>query len=193
MRINPAVLHGPDAPGHPELVRVLRCLGPSGVRAARVPRTRANLRIPLSRRHQLDDVPRFMALPHLTDEPESLRDERGPELRAMGRHALTDHKRFALECMMMRFGRRTRMEPSAGTLPMAPVLAGQCPDARFVHIYRDGWDTAISTGKHTGSLAVAFRLLFDRLKSEAADKKGIVDRGQGTLEPQPCPPVRIAP
>lgn len=61
--------------------------------------------------------------------------------------------------LMKRFGRRTWIVRTGGPVPMAPVLARHFPHAPFVHIYRDGPETANSKSRHTGVLAVAFRLL----------------------------------
>lgn len=104
------------------------------------------------RRYTADDVPPVMCttLPHLTDEPERLWDELGPVLRARGRHSLMQHYRFVFDWLRERFDRRVWVERNGGTLPVAPVLARHFPDARFVHVFRDGRDTAISMYNHPG-------------------------------------------
>ncbi len=101
-------------------------------------------------------------LPHLTDAHEELWDELGPEIRKRGRHRLTDHYRFVFAWLRARFGRRVWVERTGGTLPMTPVLARCFPDARFVHIYRDGRDTAISMFDHPGFRAMAISSLMLR-------------------------------
>lgn len=61
--------------------------------------------------------------------------------------------------LMKRFGRRTWIERTGGTLPMAPLLARHFPQAPFIHIYRDGPETANSKSRQTGVPTMAFRLL----------------------------------
>ena len=112
-------------------------------------------------RYGLEDMPPIMCttLPHLTDEHDQLWDELSPLLRARGRHRLTDHYRFVMDWLRTRFGRRVWVERTGATLPMAPVLARRFPDARFVHIYRDGRDTAISMHRHPAFRPTAIRSL----------------------------------
>ena len=167
---------------HPRILSVsefFAYLGPGAVRAPRVGGEaafrRLNTPTPIVRRF-LESVPigeflyplgpdsRYKAgnvppilcttLPHITDQHEQLWDELGPVLRARGRHRLTDHYRFVFEWLRKRFGRRVWVERTGGTLPMTPVLARRFPDARFVHIFRDGRDTAISMYNHPGFRAM---------------------------------------
>ena len=83
-------------------------------------------------------------LPHLTDDYEQLWDELGPLVRARGKDTICSHYRFLFEWLAERFGKRVWLERSGGSLLLTPELARHFPDARFVHIYRDGRDTAMS-------------------------------------------------
>ena len=178
---------------HPQLLSIsefFTYLGPGAVRAPRVsgeaafrrlntpaPGLRAFLEsgasiseliypLDAGRRFSRQDVPPIMCttLPHLTDDCEKLWDELGPELRSRERHRLMDHYRFVFEWLTRHFGRKLWVERSGGTLPMSPVLARYFPDARFVHIFRDGRDTALSMYNHAGFRAMAMTAsAFDRV------------------------------
>ncbi|MDE0354322.1 MAG: sulfotransferase [Deltaproteobacteria bacterium] len=115
-------------------------------------------------RYSRGNVPPIMytTLPHLTDRYHELWDELGPLVRSRGRHRLTDHYRFVFEWLKTRFDRAVWVERSGGTLPMAPVLARHFPDARLVHIFRDGRDTALSMYRHPGFRGMAISSLMLR-------------------------------
>ena len=87
-------------------------------------------------------------LPHLTDNPEQLWDELGPLVRVRGKNTLCSHYRFVFEWLAERFGKNVWLERSGGSLLLTHELARNFPDARFVHIYRDGRDTAMSMYGH---------------------------------------------
>ena len=172
---------------HPRILSVsefFAYLGPGAVRAPRVtgaaafrrlntptPALRAFLKdasigellypVGAEGRYGTDDLPPIMCttLPHLTDEPEELWADLSPSLRARGRYRLMDHYRFVFEWLRRRFDRAVWVERTGGTLPMTPVLARHFPDARFVHIYRDGRDTAISMCNHPGFRGMAISSL----------------------------------
>ena len=97
-----------------------------------------------------DDVPPIMGvtLPHLTDDPEALWDELAPVLRARPEASLAAQYRFFFEWLARRFDREIWIERSGASLFYVPTLARLFPDARFVHIYRDGRDTAKSMREH---------------------------------------------
>lgn len=97
-----------------------------------------------------DDVPPIMgaALPHLTDDPEGLWDELLPVLKARGRAPLGAQYRFVLEWLAGRFERDVWIERSGASVMVVPALARLFPDARFVHIFRDGRETAMSMRGH---------------------------------------------
>lgn len=101
-------------------------------------------------RYQPYDIPPIMGstLPHITDDAEDTWDELAPALRRRGREALADQYRFVFEWLARRYGKSVWIERSGGSLPFVPTLARMFPDARFVHIYRDGRDTALSMQRH---------------------------------------------
>ena len=58
------------------------------------------------------------------------------------------HYRFIFEWLAERFGKQVWIERSGLSLPFVPMFMKLFPDARFVHIYRDGRDTAMSMSRH---------------------------------------------
>ncbi len=101
-------------------------------------------------RYQPHSVPPVMGttLPHLTDDAEALWDELGPAVRRRGKAALADHYEFVFGWLADRFGKSMWVERSGASILFVPTLARLWPEARFVHIYRDGRDTAMSMQKH---------------------------------------------
>ncbi|SMF41768.1 Sulfotransferase family protein [Tistlia consotensis] len=96
------------------------------------------------------DVPPILAvtLPHLTDRPDELHDELEPVVRNQPRQPLAEHYRHLFGHLMARFGRQVWVERSGGSLMHAAKLLRLFPEARVVHVFRDGRDTAISMGRH---------------------------------------------
>lgn len=101
-------------------------------------------------RYPAGEVPPILCatLPHLTADHESLWDDLSPELRARGDAPVATHYRFVFEWLANRFGKQVWIERSGLSLPYVPVFAELFPDARFVHIARDGRDTALSMSRH---------------------------------------------
>ena len=87
-------------------------------------------------------------LPHLTSDFENLYDELEPIVRVRPRAALGDQYRFMFGWLCKRFGRRVWVERSGGSLLFGHILITLFPEARVVHIYRDGRDTALSMSQH---------------------------------------------
>ena len=108
-------------------------------------------------RYAPEDVPPIMCttLPHLTDEHEQLWDELAPVIRARGRDTASVHYRFVFEWLAEYFGKKVWLERSGASLLLTPALARHFPDARFVHIFRDGRDTAMSMQGHNPFRALA--------------------------------------
>lgn len=96
------------------------------------------------------NLPPIMAitLPHLTDRHEELFDELEPVVRAQPRQAPADHYRALFEWLAARFGGNVWVERGGGTLLLASRLLRHFPEARVVHIYRDGRETTLSMSHH---------------------------------------------
>lgn len=101
-------------------------------------------------RYRAEAVPPILCitLPHLTDAPERLWDELGPLLRARGVDSLGAHYRFLFDHLARRFRKRVWIERTGASLLFVPHLARLFPEARFVHLFRDGPDTALSMREH---------------------------------------------
>lgn len=115
-------------------------------------------------RYTADNVPPIMGstLPYLTEDHEELWDELGPILRQRDRDSLMSHYRFVFEWLARRFGKQVWLERSGGSLLLARTLARHFPDARFVHVFRDGRDTAISMRGHHAFRAMVLAALGTR-------------------------------
>ncbi len=120
-------------------------------------------------RYGPDDLPPILAvtLPHLTDDHDDLWDELGRDLRKRGRAALEDHYRFAFEWLADRYDKTVWIERSGASLLLTPLLARRFPDARFVHVFRDGRDTAMSMRKHRPFRSLA--MLASQLRKRGLD------------------------
>nr|WP_274389124.1 sulfotransferase [Streptomyces taklimakanensis] len=96
----------------------------------------------------------LMVLPHLTDDPDGLLDELAPVVSAWPRRPVEDQYREFFALLSARFGRRAVVERSGFSVGWVPRLRTGFPEARFVHLYRNGPDCALSMSRHTG-----FRML----------------------------------
>jgi hypothetical protein len=100
-------------------------------------------------------------LPHLDDDPDARFDELATAMTARAPAPMAEHYRGLFEHLGRHYGRRTWVERSGGTLRIVHRLVDAFPEARFVHLVRDGRDTAISMSRHHGfrMALVGFQLL----------------------------------
>jgi hypothetical protein len=94
-------------------------------------------------------------LPHLSPEPEALFDELRRFVLARPAAPAAAHYGALFSWLAERFGKRVWVERSGGSLRIARRLAQAFPNARFVHLVRDGRNCAISMSRHFG-----FRMAF---------------------------------
>ena len=101
-------------------------------------------------RYTAHDVPSILcvALPHLTPDYERLFEELQPVVRGRPKATLPEQYLFMFEWLCKRLGRRVWVERSGGSLLFGRRLMGLFPQARVVHIHRDGRDTALSMSQH---------------------------------------------
>lgn len=97
-----------------------------------------------------EDVPPILCatLPHLTRQYEELYDELEPVVREQPRQSPSDHLRYLIKWLCQRYGCCTWVERSGGSLLFASKLIREFPEARVIHMYRDGRETAISMSRH---------------------------------------------
>lgn len=87
-------------------------------------------------------------LPHLTDDPDGLYDALREYVRTLPRDSLGRQYTRVFEWLRERFGKRVWIERSGGTLGFIPELLRHFPKVRFIHLYRDGRECAMSMSRH---------------------------------------------
>lgn len=92
----------------------------------------------------------YITLPHLTPDHDTLFDELRDYVMTFEPDLAIRQYRRVFEWLTARFGKKVWVERSGGSLRAVPRLAKSLPEAKFVHIVRDGRDCAISMSKHTG-------------------------------------------
>lgn len=95
-------------------------------------------------------VPRicYTALPGITDDPDALYDRLAAEVPGWPRRSVADHCQALFGFLAGALGRRIVVERTGGSLIKAQLLGEEFPRARFVHMYRDGPDCALSMSRH---------------------------------------------
>ena len=108
--------------------------------------------LPSSRYSAQTGVPAILqaALPHLTDDHDALFDELKDFALSRPRSPARDHYTAAFDFLAGRFGCAMWAERSGGSLRVIRLLYSMFPEAKFVHIVRDGRDCAISMQNHLG-------------------------------------------
>ena len=134
-------------------------------------------RLPLARHNGEDGIPPLLltTLPHLSDDPDALYDEIGTVVRAWpAARPATQYLRL-FEWLRARFDRQVWVERSGFSLDLVPHLIGHFPTAKFVHLYRDGPECALSMSRHHYfRLAVIGRQIAERLGTDPYDSPGVL-------------------
>lgn len=95
-------------------------------------------------------------LPHLDpNDPDALFDALAAEVPGWPVASAADHYQHLFRWLGDRFGRSVWVERSGGGLRVAPRLLAAFPEAKVVHLVRDGRNTALSMAAHIG-----FRMAF---------------------------------
>lgn len=95
----------------------------------------------------------LMTLPHLTNEPEVLFEELQLYVLTLPEDALSTQYIRLFEYLKKKFNKQIWIERSGGSLRYITKLLELYPNAKFVHMYRDGRECAMSMRRHN-----AFRL-----------------------------------
>lgn len=101
-------------------------------------------------RYTRADVPPLLCttLPHLTDQYETLYDALAQTAPSWPRQTTADHFRQLFAWLGQRLGKDVWIERSGASLLLASRLLREFPEARVLHVYRDGRETALSMRGH---------------------------------------------
>lgn len=106
-----------------------------------------------SSRHSLAaGIPALLqtALPHLGDAPEPVYDELARYVAGLSPAPIGEQYRRVFDWLAHRHDRAGWVERSGGSLRIVRRLHAAFPDARFVHLVRDGRNCAMSMSRHLG-------------------------------------------
>ncbi|WP_246531109.1 sulfotransferase family protein [Streptomyces bathyalis] len=93
----------------------------------------------------------MMPLPHLSDDPDALLDALEPEVRSWPERPAPQQWHALFGALASRIGgREAAVERSGYSLHRVGLLHELFPEARFVHLFRDGPDCALSMSRHNG-------------------------------------------
>lgn len=104
----------------------------------------------------------------VTDDPDSLYDQLGPEVREWPTRSLGEHCRALYAYLASTLGRSVVVERTGGILDLLPKLREWFPEARFVFLHRDGPDCALSMSRHPVFRLEAMRGVAEALSDPAA-------------------------
>ena len=135
-------------------------------------------------RHQLGEPMPWLSvamLGWLTDDPDSWLDELVETARRRPTASMADHYRALFRHLTERAGGKTWIERSGTSIDYVGELAAMYPDARFLHLHRDGCETALSMRDHPAFRpAVAGAM---NLAADEADPRKAVRRLLATPPP----------
>jgi hypothetical protein len=142
---------------HPMLTMVLR-------RGYAVPEVVYPFGAPGARHAAGDPIPWALAIaiPRVTDAPDALFDEMLRRVEALPSRSLAQHYHEILAWLTRRLGRRCWIERSGTSIDFLGELHDFFPDARFVHIHRDGREAALSMREYP-VLRVAVAVMYGML------------------------------
>ncbi|MEU8551968.1 sulfotransferase [Streptomyces roseoverticillatus] len=125
----------------------------------------------------------LMVLPHLTDDPDGFFEELKGAVVTWPRRTAPEHHAELFEVLCARFGRTAVVERSGYSGHRVPQLHAAFPGAKFVHMFRDGPDCALSMSRHPG-----FRLILLRREIQARTGAASVDAALTEEQVRSLPP-----
>jgi hypothetical protein len=96
-------------------------------------------------------------LPILTDDPDALFDRLAAEVPTWPARPAADQYRALFGFLAGLVGGKVVVERSSTSLSLVPLLRQQFPEARFVHMYREGPDCALALSRHPLFRMAGFR------------------------------------
>lgn len=138
-------------------------------------------RTPTARFNAQTGVPAILqtALPHLTDDHDSLFDEVQEFVLSQSPALIGDHYQALFRWLQQRFKRRVWVERSGASLRIIELLCQQFPTAKFIHLVRDGRDCAMSMSRHSafrmGVIVLYLLAVLGYDPYETADRSGVED------------------
>jgi hypothetical protein len=136
---------------------------------------------PTSRFTAQNGVPAILqtTLPHLTSKHDELFDEIRTFVLAQTPADIQLHYTRLFAWLQQRFGRHVWVERSGSSIRIIGRLRQHFPQAKFVHIVRDGRNCALSMSKHSGFRMVMLAFLLTEIMGcdpfEDNDRSGIDD------------------
>ena len=118
-------------------------------------------------RYNRDNIPPLLCatLPHLVKNPEGYFDTLRHHVLDQPRQSTADHYRALFATMCRTLDHSVWIERSGASLLFASTLLDAFPEARVIHLYRDGRSTALSMSRHYLFQLIAVRLqAFHRLR-----------------------------
>jgi putative sulfotransferase len=88
-----------------------------------------------------------MSMPELSDDPDALHEELGEYVKSLPVSELGPQFRRIFVWLAERVGKKLWVERSGGSLAFLPILMRHFPNAKYVHIWRDGREMALSASK----------------------------------------------
>jgi hypothetical protein len=123
-------------------------------------------------------------LPRLSDEPDAWFEAMRTWARARAEAPLASHYRALFRWLAERAGRPLWIERSGSSVEYLEQLARLFPEARFLHLHRDGPETALSMREHH-AYRLAVTMLFPEAERGEAAPAGEGDPFDRILESRP--------